>query len=171
MKKVCIQNVYTLLCTVSVCVWHQGWAAQSRVLQELKCWQCQFIQPCDMIYVRDTECKCPACDQQTKQQRETDYDQNDYIVSFTATMLSLFLFLSLFLSLVYFSAFFTPCYPSCPCPGFLHSQHQETWLDASGHVKLQSQVFTALPHVWNFVLLSKMCYRCVKRVKIAPVNL
>lgn len=50
-----------------------------------------------MIYVRDTECKCPACDQQTKQQRETDYDQNDYIEFYSYNALSLSLPLFIFL--------------------------------------------------------------------------
>lgn len=73
-RRLCIQILYhySVHC---MCV-TAGWAAQSRVLLKLKCWQCLFIEPCDMIYVWDTESKCPACDQQTKQQTKPEDQQN-----------------------------------------------------------------------------------------------
>lgn len=82
----CIERVcsYCTLYSVDserVCVEREGTqgglhGAWSRVLLELKCWQCLFVQPCDMIYVWDTECKCPACDQQTKQQTKPEDQEN-----------------------------------------------------------------------------------------------
>lgn len=45
--------VPSLIGKLHVCVVKAGWATRSRVLLELKCWQCLFVQPCDMIYVRD----------------------------------------------------------------------------------------------------------------------
>lgn len=102
---------------VCVCV-----VTRSRVSLELKCWQCLFVQPCDMIYVPGAECKCPACDQQTKQQTKPE-DQQKLIIQCFPTLLHSpstsstlppcsFVHLALsVLSLLSLSPSFTPFFP------------------------------------------------------------
>lgn len=101
-----------------------GWATWSRVLLELKCWQCLFVQPCDMIYVRDTECKCPACDQQTKQQTKPEDQQNRLYSVFQPCYTLLPSFLSAPMSICLFLFCLLPlllCFPSfCLYLDFAH---------------------------------------------------
>lgn len=69
------------------------------------------------------ECKCPACDQQTKQPTKPE-DQQNWLYSPKRAPLSLSFFHPFFLPPFFLSSsftfFFTSCPFFCPCPDFEH---------------------------------------------------
>lgn len=107
---------------VCVCVVKAGWATRSRVLLELKCWQCLFVQPCDMIYVRDASVNVLPVTSRPNNRPNPKTNKTDCTVPsvlYSPSAFSILSFCPLFLSSS-FTFFFTSCPFFCPCPDFEH---------------------------------------------------